>query len=65
MSLLLEKLQKYGERLLDLSLRNQLLKTRFNSNIIRVIDELPDQLFKALSSGEKMYLKSFEVFGIF
>ena len=57
MSLLLEKLQKYGERLLDLSLRNQLLKTRFNSNIIRVIDELPDQLFKALRSGEKMYLK--------
>jgi len=59
MNLIQERLNKYKEKILDLSLRNQLLKTNFNRQKLRVIDELPDSLYSTLAlAGKKMYFKA-------
>ena len=59
MNLIQERLNKYKEKILDLSLRNQLLKTNFNSQKLRVIDELPDILYNTLAiAGKDMHFKA-------
>ncbi len=51
-------LEQLRLRLLDLTLRNRLLKfgypTRPSKNLLRVVDELPDQLFRRLTDGDEM-----------
>ena len=61
MDLIYEKLAKFKERLLDLTARNRLLNSNFQArttNLFRVIDELPDELYQTLIAGKKMYFKS-------
>jgi len=44
--------EKLRVKLLDLSLRNPLLNFRFTKRTLRIIDELPDQLFSGLVDGK-------------
>src|SRR4051794_16456335 len=50
-------LEKLRTRLLDLTLSNRLLNFRqTSSRVVRVIDELPDQLFGRLRTGGELEL---------
>ena len=53
-NLLQEKLSKFQDKLLDLSKRNKMIKSNFQSRAkthFRVIDEIPDILYKKLLEG--------------
>ena len=47
-------IERLRERLLDLSSRNKLLNFSHRSNHIRVIDELPNQLYELLTQGDEL-----------
>ena len=60
MDQLAERISKFKERLLDLSARNRLLNSNFKAKAatqFRVIDELPDELYRKLSSNSKMFFE--------
>ncbi|MFN9768896.1 MAG: DUF4011 domain-containing protein, partial [Planctomycetota bacterium] len=42
---LASELERYREKLLDLSNRNPLLNYRKNTRTIQIVDELPNQVF--------------------
>ena len=44
-------IEKLRLKLLDLSLRNPLLNFKFTKRTLRLIDELPDQVFSSLIDG--------------
>ena len=47
-------IKKFRENLLDISNRNNLINLNFNSRsnrVLRIIDELPDTIFKKLNSN--------------
>jgi len=47
-------LEKVRTRLLDLSKRNRLLNFKHTKSCLRVIDELPDQIFRKLVEGKSL-----------
>ena len=55
-------IDRYRERLLDLSKRNPLISFKFSERgkYIRLIDELPEVVFDKLSSGQKMVFQSLD-----
>lgn len=46
------RLERLRERLLDLTARNKLLNFTHRSGAIRIVDEIPDQLFQRLTDGK-------------
>ncbi|MCC3862607.1 DUF4011 domain-containing protein [Pseudemcibacter aquimaris] len=59
LSLIRSKIENLRPKLLDLSRRNPLLSTRFSTRsnaIVRVVDELPGNVFDDISSGKSMRL---------
>ncbi|MDE0119045.1 MAG: DUF4011 domain-containing protein [Bdellovibrionales bacterium] len=53
-TILLEKLSKFQDKLLDLSKRNKMINSNFQSRAkthFRIIDEIPDFLYDKLSKG--------------
>ena len=56
-----EAIRKFRDKLLDLSNRNNLINLNFNprsNKIIRIIDEMPDEVFKKLENNSKLKLIS-------
>ena len=54
-------IQTYREKLLDISNRNNLINLNFNprsNRVLRIIDELPEAVFKKLSENHKLTLIS-------
>ena len=54
-------IKKFRDKLLDLSNRNNLINLNFNprsNKIIRIIDEMPDEVFKKLENNSKLKLIS-------
>lgn len=49
---LLETIERLRAKLLDLSLRNPLLNFKFSKRSLRIIDELPEQVFSGLVEGK-------------
>ena len=57
LKLVQDYIQAKREKLLDISNRNNLINLRFTSRsnrILRIIDELPDQIFEKLKSGKTL-----------
>src|SRR6185437_5191268 len=55
---ILEGLEQLRKRLLDLSKRNKLLNFRHSGkSSLRVVDELPDELFKCLRNGTTLVFR--------
>jgi very-short-patch-repair endonuclease len=56
---ILDHISKLRERLLDLTLRNRLIAFAHSATgSLRVVDELPDQLFKKLVDGSSLYFSA-------
>ena len=56
-----QAIQAYREKLLDISNRNNLINLNFNprsNRVLRIIDELPEAIFKKLSENNKLTLIS-------
>ena len=56
-----QAIQAYREKLLDISNRNNLINLNFNprsNRVLRIIDELPEAIFKKLSENDKLTLIS-------
>ena len=56
MATVLGPLELLRRRLLDLTRRNSLLNFKHPKSSLRIIDELPDQLFSELSDGKKFVI---------
>ncbi|MFN9962648.1 MAG: DUF4011 domain-containing protein, partial [Planctomycetota bacterium] len=52
---LASELERYREKLLDLSNRNPLLNYRKNTRTIQIVDELPNQVFTRLVDDRKQF----------
>jgi very-short-patch-repair endonuclease len=52
---LASELERYREKLLDLSNRNPLLSYRKNTRTIQIVDELPDQIYSRLVDAGKAF----------
>jgi very-short-patch-repair endonuclease len=50
-------LEELRKRLLDLTRRNKLLNFRHGKSSLRVVDELPDELFKRLKNGTSLIFR--------
>lgn len=48
MGFLLSEIEKIRKKLLDLTTRNRLLSFKYNKKSLRIVDELPDQVFNTL-----------------
>ena len=55
--MILQEIEELRRRLLDLTPRNRLLSfDHERTSCLRVVDELPDQLFTRLRAGDKLYI---------
>lgn len=47
-NVLISQIEKIRKKLLELTARNRLLNFRFTKNSLKIIDELPHQVYKSL-----------------
>ena len=59
--LVYQTIQRFQDKLLDLSARNKLLKFKFSEKArtqIRIVNDAPDRIYKRLNEGRKLGLQT-------